>query len=146
MAIEGGTMPFLSEKKLLAAGIVYRSQNYGILIFQGNAHRKNGETVNEVCGAVQRIHQPAASVLAWTAFVFFGQNLMVRVATPDQLDDGFLCGQICLSHVVKATFGLDLQRLKFIVVIQKNSASLLNAVYGGVFFFVGKNFLWNIRR
>jgi hypothetical protein len=126
-------MPFLSEKKLLAAGIVYRSQNYGILIFQGNAHRKNGETVNEVCGAVQWVHQPAARVLACTALVFFGQNLMVRVATLDQLDDCFLCCQVCLSHVVKATFGLDLQRLKFIVVIQKNSAALLDAVYGGFY-------------
>ncbi len=58
---------------------------------------------------------------------------MVRVATPDQLNDGFLCCQVRLSYVVKAAFGMDPQRLKFGVIIQKNSAAFLDAVYGGFY-------------
>jgi hypothetical protein len=98
-------------KRLAVERVVHRSGERSTAILDRDRHRERGDAVNEVRGAVERIHHPAILGDVRFGHGFFGENRVVREAPADVVRNRRLGLAIDLRHEVVQSLFLDTERL-----------------------------------
>ena len=76
LLVQVGPTSLLRGEQLLPRGIIDYRGNSPPFAFQCQRNAKDGKTVGEICGSIQRIHIPAVITAGFHTRAFFTQHVM----------------------------------------------------------------------